>query len=63
MEHWKSYNSLKQEIASELGINLKPGYNGDISAKDAGKLGGIIGGNMVRSMVEFAEEEMTKRNK
>jgi hypothetical protein len=63
MEHWKSYDSLKQEIASELGINLKPGYNGQISAKDAGKLGGVIGGNMVRSMVEFAEEEMSKRNK
>lgn len=61
MEHWKNYDSVKQEIASELGVNLKPGYNSHIAAKDAGKLGGVIGGNMVRSMVEFAEEELAKR--
>ena len=63
MEHWKNYDLLKQEIASELGVNLKPGYNGHLSAKDAGKLGGVIGGNMVRSMVEFAEQELSKGNK
>jgi len=40
--------------ASEVGVNLKNGYNGDISAKDAGR----IGGNMVRKMIQQAENQM-----
>ena len=42
----QAMNNLKQEVASELGITLKQGYNGDIAAKDAGH----IGGNMVKKM-------------
>ena len=38
----------------EVGVNLKDGYNGDISAKDAGK----IGGQMVKKMIEQAERNM-----
>ena len=49
-------NKFKYEVASEVGVNLKDGYNGDISAKDAGK----IGGQMVRKMVQQAEDNMTK---
>lgn len=45
---------MKYEVASEEGVNLKKGYNGDISAKDAGK----VGGNMVRRMIKKAEEDM-----
>ena len=41
-------NQFKVEAASEVGVNLKSGYNGDMSAKDAGK----IGGHMVKKMVE-----------
>ena len=44
----QAMNTMKQEVANELGINLKQGYNGDLSSKDAGH----IGGNMVRKMVE-----------
>lgn len=40
--------------AREVGVNLKDGYNGDISAKDAGK----IGGNMVRKLIQQAESQM-----
>ena len=40
--------------AIEVGVNLKDGYNGDISAKDAGK----IGGQMVKKMIEQAERNM-----
>ena len=50
----QAMNSLKQEVASELGINLKQGYNGDIAAKDAGH----IGGNMVKKMIEEQEHKM-----
>ena len=49
-------NKFKYEVASEVGVNLKDGYNGDISAKDAGK----IGGQMVRKMIQQAEDNITK---
>ncbi len=48
------YN-MKHEIASSLGINLKQGYNGDITSKDAGS----IGGNMVKRMIEAQERSMS----
>ena len=47
-------DKFKYEVASEVGVNLKDGYNGDISAKDAGK----IGGQMVKKMIEQAENNM-----
>lgn len=50
----EALNKFKYEVASEVGVNLKDGYNGDISAKDAGK----IGGNMVRKMIQQAENNM-----
>ena len=49
-----SLNKFKYEVANEVGVNLKQGYNGDISAKDAGK----IGGQMVKKMIEQAEHNM-----
>ena len=49
-------NRFKYEVASEVGVNLKDGYNGDISAKDAGK----IGGQMVRKMIKQVEDNMSK---
>ena len=39
---------FKMESANELGINLKQGYNGDLTSKEAGS----IGGNMVKKMIE-----------
>jgi small acid-soluble spore protein alpha/beta type len=47
-------NKFKYEVASEVGVNLKDGYNGDISARDAGR----IGGNMVKKLIEQAENQM-----
>ncbi len=47
-------DKFKYEVASEVGVNLKDGYNGDISAKDAGR----IGGQMVKKMIEQAENNM-----
>ena len=40
------------EVASELGVNLKEGYNGDLTSKEAGS----IGGEMVRRMIKSYEE-------
>ena len=45
---------FKTEIASELGVNLKEGYNGDLTSREAGS----IGGEMVRRMIKKQEESM-----
>ena len=47
-------NQMKYEIASELGINLKQGYNGDLPSRQAG----YIGGYMVKRLIEQAERQM-----
>ena len=47
-------NKFKYEVASEVGVNLKDGYNGYISARDAGR----IGGNMVKKLIQQAESQM-----
>ena len=47
------YN-MKHEVANELGITLNQGYNGNLSSKDAGQ----IGGNMVKKMIEAQERQM-----
>ena len=47
-------NRFKMEAASEVGINLKQGYNGDLTAKQAGS----IGGQMVKKMIESYENSM-----
>ena len=45
---------FKTEVASELGVNLKEVYNGDLTSKEAGS----IGGEMVRRMIKKQEESM-----
>lgn len=52
-------DQMKFEVADELGITLNPGYNGEIRARDAGAIGGKIGGNMVKVMIRYAEQAMT----
>ena len=47
-------NKFKYEVASEVGVNLKQGYNGDLSARDAGR----IGGQMVKKLIQQAENQM-----
>lgn len=47
-ESKSAMENMKYEVARELGVNLTKGYNGNLSSKDAGH----IGGNMVRKMVE-----------
>ena len=37
-----NFDQMKYEVASELGVNLKQGYNGDLTSKDAGRVGGQI---------------------
>lgn len=46
---------FKTEVASELGVNLKEGYNGDLTSAEAGS----VGGNMVKKMIRKQEEQMS----
>ena len=50
----EALNKFKYEVDNEVGVNLKQGYNGDLSSKDAGR----IGGNMVKKMIQQAENNM-----
>ena len=45
---------FKEEVASELGVPLKDGYNGDLTSKQTGS----IGGEMVKKMIMKQEEQM-----
>ncbi len=47
-------NRMKMEAANEVGVNLKDGYNGDLTSKQAGS----VGGQMVKKMVESYENGM-----
>ncbi len=50
----EALNKFKYEVASEVGVTLKDGYNGHLSSRDAGR----IGGNMVRKLIQQAESQM-----
>ena len=47
-------DKFKMEAANEVGVTLKPGYNGDITARQAGS----VGGQMVKKMVESYENSI-----
>ena len=47
-------DNMKIEIARELGINFKQGYNGDLTSRE----NGYVGGYMVRRLIEQAEKQM-----
>ena len=48
-------NKFKMEVANELGVNLKQGYNGDLTSRESGS----IGGEMVRQMIKKQEQQMS----
>ncbi len=47
-------DQMKYEVAGQVGVNLKKGYNGDLTSKEAG----YVGGYMVKKMIEQAERQM-----
>ena len=53
----QALDNMKYEIAGELGINLKKGYNGDLPSRQAG----YIGGYMVKRLIEQAERGMANQ--
>lgn len=54
-------NNVKYEVAEEEGVLLSNGYNGELKSKDAGKIGGNIGGSMVRELVKIAQQQMGEK--
>ena len=50
----EALNRFKMESANEVGVNLKQGYNGDLTAKQAGS----VGGQMVKKMIADYESRM-----
>ena len=50
----EAMNKFKMEAANEVGVNLKQGYNGDLTSRQAGS----IGGQMVKKMIESYEKSM-----
>ena len=51
----EAMNRFKMECASEVGVNLKQGYNGDLTSRQNGS----VGGEMVRKMIENQERQMS----
>ncbi|NLZ45144.1 MAG: alpha/beta-type small acid-soluble spore protein [Clostridiales bacterium] len=47
---------FKMEAANEVGVNLKPGYNGDLTAREVGS----VGGQMVKKMIDAYKTGSTK---
>ena len=50
----EALNKFKMEAASEVGVNLKQGYNGDLTSREAGS----VGGQMVKKMIQAYENGM-----
>ena len=50
----EALDRFKMEAAAEVGVNLKNGYNGDLTSKQAGS----IGGQMVKKMIESYESSL-----
>ena len=54
-------NKFKMEVAKEIGVDLKDGYNGDLTSAQSGSIAGSVGGNMVKKMIKRQEEQMSGR--
>ena len=52
----EALNKFKMEAANEVGVNLKQGYNGDLTSREAGS----VGGEMVKRMIAYAENNLQK---
>ena len=51
----QAMNQFKMQAANEVGVNLKNGYNGDLTSREAGS----VGGQMVKKMIEAYEQNLT----
>jgi len=54
----EALNQFKYEVANEIGVPLKQGYNGDLTSAQAG----YVGGYMVKKMIEAQEQQMANQS-
>ncbi len=52
----QAMDNFKMEVANSLNVNLKQGYNGDLTSREAGS----VGGEMVKRMIAYAESNIQK---
>ncbi len=62
LQNVREPEQAKYEAAQELNIPLQHGYNGQLAAKDAGRIGGQLGGSMVKELIRSAQEQMARQN-
>ena len=55
----EAMNKFKMEAANEVGVNLKQGYNGDLSSREAGS----VGGQMVKKMIPMRTARYTRADR
>lgn len=53
----EAMNRFKMEAATEVGVSLKQGYNGHLTSKEAGS----VGGQMVKKMIKAYEDSMSSK--
>ncbi|MFJ7682395.1 small, acid-soluble spore protein, alpha/beta type [Peribacillus butanolivorans] len=58
----KNHEDAKFEVAKEVGVPLQKDYNGQLTSKQAGKIGGKLGGGMVKELIQMAQENLGKNN-
>ena len=54
-------DDAKFEAAQEVGVPLQKGYNGKLTSEQAGKVGGRLGGSMVKELVKMAQENLQNK--
>jgi len=54
-------NNVKFEVAKEIGVPLHPNDNGQLTTESAGKIGGKIGGTMMREMIRLAQQQIAEK--
>jgi len=58
----KNPEDAKFEVAKEVGVPLMSGYNGQLTSEQAGKVGGRLGGSMVKELVKMAQENLANKH-
>ncbi|USK72803.1 alpha/beta-type small acid-soluble spore protein [Peribacillus frigoritolerans] len=58
----KNPEKAKFEVAKEIGVPLKKDYNGELTSKQNGKIGGKLGGGMVKELIKMAQENLGKKH-
>lgn len=58
----KNPEEAKFEVAKEIGVPLKKDDNGELTSKQNGKIGGKLGGGMVKELIKMAQENLGKKH-